>query len=124
MAKDIPAHVLYTEDHEWIRVEGDTVYIGITDYAQESLGDIVFVEVPDIDTEVAVEEEIANIESVKTAAPLYTPVAGTVIDVNDELEDAPELLNTDPYETFIVALKVEDLPDSLMDADAYKAFIG
>ncbi len=123
MAKDVPADLLYTEDHEWLRVEGNTVYVGITDYAQESLGDIVFVETSDIDTEVAEHEEIANIESVKTAAPLYTPMAGKIVEINEELEDAPELLNSDPYTTYIVALEVEEIPADIMDADQYKAFI-
>ncbi len=124
MAKDIPEGLLYTEDHEWVRVEDDIIYIGITDYAQESLGDIVFVEVPEIDAEIPENEEVANIESVKTAAPLYTPVGGVVVEVNEGLEDTPELLNTNPYDTFIVALRVEDTPDNLMDASEYQAFIG
>ncbi len=123
MAKDIPEDLLYTEDHEWLKVEGDTVYIGITDYAQESLGDIVFVEFPEMNANVSEGEELANIESVKTAASLYTPVSGEVVEINDELEDAPELLNTDPYETYIVALKVDEVPDNLMDAESYKNFI-
>ncbi len=123
MAKDIPEDLLYTEDHEWLKVEDDMVYIGITDYAQESLGDIVFVEFPEMNAHVSEGEELANIESVKTAASLYTPVSGEVVEINDELEDAPELLNTDPYETYIVALKVDEVPESLMDSESYKNFI-
>ncbi len=124
MAKNIPTDLLYTEDHEWIKVDGNTVYIGITEYAQESLGDIVFIEVPEIGDEIPEHEEVANIESVKTAAPLYTPIGGVVVEVNEALEDAPELLNTDPYDTFIVALTVEDAPEGLMSAKEYQSFIG
>jgi glycine cleavage system H protein len=115
----------YTESHEWIRVEGDTALIGITDYAQESLGDIVFVEVPEPGTIVAKGDEAVNIESVKVAEAVYAPVTGTVKEVNEDLEDAPETINKDAYGTFIYSITMADPSElnSYMDAEAYKAFV-
>lgn len=115
----------YTESHEWIRVEGDTALIGITDYAQESLGDIVYVEFPETGTKVAKGDEAVNIESVKVAEAVYAPVSGTVKDVNEDLEDAPEKINKDAYGTFIYSITMAEPSelDSYMDAAAYKAFV-
>ena len=93
----IPAELRYSKDHEWVRVEGDVVYVGITDYAQDSLGEVVYVELPPTGEQYAANEEIANIESVKAASAIYNPVAGTVDSVNDELDGSPELINEDPY---------------------------
>ena len=94
---DIPNQLRYTKDHEWIAVEGDTATVGITDHAQSELGDITFLEMPDPDTAVAAGDEVVNIESVKAAAPVYAPVAGTICEVNAALEDAPEAVNDEPY---------------------------
>ena len=111
--------LLYTNDHEWIRVEGDLAYIGITDFAQHSLGDIVFVELPEVDSELK-----GVVESVKAASDVYCPVSGVVKDVNSELEDEPEKINSDPYGCWFAALEIEDVSEveGLMDADAYKEF--
>lgn len=121
---NIPQELYYSQEHEWVRVEGSKAYIGITDFAQEHLGDIVFVELPELDTQFSAMEEIGVIESVKAVSPMNTPVAGTVIEVNEELESAPELLNEDCYANFICVLEMNaagDL-DGLMKADAYAAF--
>lgn len=111
----------YSKDHEWVKVEGDIATVGITDYAQGNLGDIVFVELPETDEDVESGESIGNIESVKAVAELFCPVSGTVVEVNEGLEDQPELVNSDPYEGgWIVKLKIEDgATDDLMDAAAY-----
>ncbi len=116
--------LLYTNDHEWIRVEGDLAYIGITDFAQHSLGDIVFVELPEVDSELKVGETLGVVESVKAASDVYCPVSGVVKDVNSELEDEPEKINSDPYGCWFAALEIEDVSEveGLMDADAYKEF--
>ncbi|MGB9793210.1 MAG: glycine cleavage system protein GcvH, partial [Thermacetogeniaceae bacterium] len=94
---EIKESLYYSEDHEWVRVEGDLAYIGITDYAQEHLGDIVFVELPEIGSEYAAGDTIGVIESVKAVADMHTPVSGTITEVNEALEDAPDSLNKDPY---------------------------
>jgi len=115
----------YQKTHEWVRVEDGSVYIGITDYAQESLGDIVFVELPEKGDSLSKGDEITTIESVKAASPIYTPVGGTIQEVNEELEDTPELINQDPYNTFIVVIKMEGSLDEseLMDNNAYDEFV-
>ncbi len=114
----------YTEDHEWVRVEGDgTVVVGITDYAQEQLGELVFVELPDVGTEVAKGEDVAVIESVKAATELHSPVSGTVIEVNDALNEEPGKVNEDPHgEGWFYKIKLGDLDelDSLMDETSYR----
>ena len=94
---EVPEGMYYTKEHEWIRVEGDEIVIGITDHAQNALTDIVYIELPGDDEELEEMEEFAIVESVKSASPIYAPLAGQVTAVNDELDDAPELLNTDPY---------------------------
>lgn len=115
----------YQKTHEWVRVEDGLAHIGITDYAQESLGDIVFVELPEKGDSLGKGDEITTIESVKAASPIYTPVGGTIQEVNAELEDTPELINQDPYNTFIVVIKMEGSLDEseLMDNNAYDEFV-
>lgn len=119
----IPANLNYTESHEWVLDNGDgTVTIGITDHAQQALGDVVFVELPEVGRELEAGEEFGVIESVKAASDLYAPLAGEVLEVNDALEDAPETLNESPYEDgWIAKLRPADIEalDSLLDADAY-----
>ncbi len=122
---NIPGDLKYTEDHEWIRVEGSVGYVGITDHAQHELGDIVYVELPEVDMEVEKDEEATSIESVKAAAPVNSPVSGKIVEVNEDLEDEAELINKDPYEAYIFAVELSDPSelDDLMDADAYKEFL-
>lgn len=117
--------LLYSESHEWVRAENGTAEIGITDYAQKSLGNIVYVDMPDEDDEVSQNEEFGAVESVKAASDLYSPVSGTVTEKNDALEDEPGLLNKDPYGNWIIRVSLSDLSelDSLMDADAYREFL-
>jgi len=122
---NIPGNLKYTEGHEWARVEGNIAYIGITDHAQHELGDIVYVELPETDMEIDSKEEATNIESVKAAAPVYSPVSGKIVKVNEDLEDNSENINSDAYGSFIFAVEMSDPSelDSLMDADAYKEFL-
>lgn len=123
---NIPENLLYTEDHEWVRVEGDEAFIGITDFAQKELGDIVFVEVETIDEELDQGEAFGTIEAVKTVSDLFMPVGGTVLELNGKVEDEPEVINKDPYgDGWIVKIKVGDPSqlDELLDVAAYKANI-
>lgn len=116
----------YTRDHEWIRVEGDTATIGISDYAQEQLGDVVFVELPEIGKSIAKGDEAAVVESVKAASELYAPVAGEVVEVNSELEASPGKVNEDPTGGgWFLRIKVSDTSglDGLMDEEAYKTYL-
>jgi glycine cleavage system H protein len=103
-----PEELKFLKSHEWVRVEGSTAYVGISDHAQEELGDIVFVELPDEGDEFEKGEEVTNIESVKAASPIYTPVSGKIVKVNEELDESPELINQKPYETFIFAVEMSD----------------
>ena len=113
----------YTKDHEWVKVDGETAYVGITDYAQDHLGDIVFIELPETGVDLKAGDVIAVADSVKAASDIYTPVAGKVTKVNETLAETPEKINEEPYETWIAQLKIEDaLSDDLMDAAAYRAF--
>ena len=114
----------YSESHEYVRVEGGFGYIGISDYAQHALGNVVYVDMPDVDDEVEAGEEFGAVESVKAASDLIAPVSGTVVEVNEALEDQPELLNQDPWENWIIKVEMSDKTelDKLMDAEAYKAF--
>ena len=117
----------YTKDHEWIRVEGDEAYIGITDFAQGELGDIVFVEVETEGESLDKEEAFGTIEAVKTVSDLFMPISGEVLEFNAELEDAPELINSDPFEKgWIIKVKIADASelDDLMSAEDYQALIG
>ena len=123
---NFPTDVKYTKEHEWIRVEGDIAYVGITDYAQEQLGDIVFVDIPTVDETLAAGETFGTIEVVKTISDLFLPVAGTILEQNEALADQPELVNQDPYcEGWIIKIKPADDAnfDELLDAEAYKALV-
>ena len=120
-----PADLKYAESDEWIRVEGDTAIIGISDYAQDSLNDLVYAEFKTVGEMLEAGEAFGEIESVKAASEVYVPVAGEIIEVNDELEGEPEIVNEDPYGNgWMVKIKVTDASnlDNLMDADAYKAY--
>ncbi|MEE0861135.1 MAG: glycine cleavage system protein GcvH [Paludibacteraceae bacterium] len=124
---NFPSDIRYTAEHEWIRVEGEEAYVGITDYAQSELGEIVFVDVPTIGEEVAQGEVFGSIEAVKTVSDLNIPVTGEVLAINEELDAQPELVNNDPYgEGWIIKIAVKDIAelDNLMDAEAYQATIG
>ena len=124
---NIPTNLKYTKDHEWIRLEGDNAYIGITDYAQHELGDIVFVDVDTLDETLEAEETFGTIEAVKTSSEMFMPVGGKVIEFNEELADAPEKVNSDPYgEGWIIKVEVTNAAemDNLLDAEDYKALIG
>lgn len=114
----------YSESHEYVRVEGDYGFIGISDYAQHALGNVVYVDMPEVDDEVSAGEEFGAVESVKAASDLISPVTGVVVEVNEELEDQPELINSDAYENWIIKVKLSDKSelDGLMDAKAYAAF--
>ena len=118
---EIPGDLKYAKTHEWVRVAGQLAYVGITDYAQEALGDIVYVELPSVDERYDRGEEIGTVESVKAASAIYTPVTGTVAEVNAELEASPELINQKPYQAFIFAVRLTDLSQlqDLLDAEAY-----
>ena len=123
MAKVIEG-LYYSESHEYVKVEGDEDYVGITDYAQESLGNIVYVDMPEVDDEFAAEDDFGAVESVKAASDLVSPVSGTVVEVNEALEDQPELINQDAFGNWIMKVKLSDKSelDSLMDAKAYEEF--
>ncbi|MDE0557824.1 MAG: glycine cleavage system protein GcvH [Candidatus Poseidoniaceae archaeon] len=124
---EVPEDMYYTKEHEWIRVEGDEVVIGITDHAQNALTDIVYVELPDEGEELEDMEEFAIVESVKSASPIFAPLAGQVTAVNEELDDTPELLNEAPYGAgWIIRMRLSnpEAVSTLMDAAAYKAEIG
>ena len=113
----------YSESHEWLKVEGEFGYIGITDYAQHQLGNVVYVDLPEVDDELNQGEEFGAVESVKAASDLLSPISGIVVENNDKLEDEPELLNEDAFGNWICKVKINDKSelDSLMNAEAYKA---
>ena len=123
MAK-VLEELYYSESHEYVRVEGDFGYIGITDYAQNALGNVVYVDMPDVDDEVNAGEEFGAVESVKAASDLMSPVSGVVVEVNEALDDQPELVNADAYENWIIKVSLADKSelDNLMDAKTYAAF--
>ena len=114
----------YSESHEWVKVEGNVAVIGVTDFAQAEMGDITYVDMPDVDDEVTAGEEFGALESVKASSDLFSPVSGTVVEVNEELEDAPETVNEDAYAAWIIKVEMSDPSelDALMDASAYEAF--
>ncbi|POZ01361.1 glycine cleavage system protein GcvH [Staphylococcus pseudintermedius] len=123
----VPSGLKYSKEHEWVKVEGDTAIIGITDFAQSELGDIVFVELPEVEDELTEGETFGSVESVKTVSELYSPVSGKVVAVNENLEDAPEAVNESPYEEawmVKVELKDESELDALLDAAGYEKMIG
>ena len=124
---NIPSELKYTKEHEWVRLEGDVAVIGITDFAQGELGDIMFVEVETVDESLGADEVFGTIEAVKTVSDLFMPVAGEVTEFNEAVDDDPALVNSDPYgEGWLIKVKVDDASslDALMDAEGYKAHIG
>ncbi len=124
---NIPEELKYTKDHEWLKIEDDIATIGITDFAQKELGDIVYIDVDTLDDELAIEEVFGSVEAVKTVSDLFMPITGEVVSFNEDLEDAPEMANNDPYEKgWIIKVKISDNSelDNLLDARAYKELIG
>jgi len=124
---NIPADLKYTKDHEWIKIEGDIATVGITDFAQSELGDIVYVEVETLDETLDAEEVFGTVEAVKTVSDLFLPLSGEIIEFNESLEDEPETVNTDPYGAgWMIKIKFSDESqvEDLMSADDYKALIG
>ncbi|GAA4289772.1 glycine cleavage system protein GcvH [Aestuariibaculum suncheonense] len=124
---NIPAELKYTKDHEWVSIDGDVATIGITDFAQSELGDIVYVEVETVDETLEAEEIFGTVEAVKTVSDLFLPLSGEIIEFNEALEDAPETVNSDPYGAgWMIKVKCSDLSqvEGLMSADDYKALIG
>lgn len=115
----------YTKDHEWLKVDGKEAYVGLADYAQDHLGDIVYVELPEIDDEFGKEEAFSAVESVKAAADVYMPVSGKIVEVNEALLDEPALINEDPYENWIVKIEITDKSelDELMTSEEYEKFL-
>ena len=123
---NIPSNLKYTKDHEWIKIEDDIATIGITDFAQSELGDIVYVDVDTLDETVEIEAVFGSVEAVKTVSDLFMPLTGEIIELNEALEDDPELVNTDPYEAgWMIKVKISDLSqiNNLLDAEAYQALI-
>jgi len=124
---EFPAGLKYTKDHEWIRVEGDVAYIGITEFAQRELGDIVYIDINALGKEVAKDEVFGTVEAVKTVSDLFMPVTGTINEVNPALDKQPELVNSDPYgEGWMVKITVSDAAsvDGLLSADSYQSLVG
>lgn len=122
-----PEELKYSKEHEWVRIEGDVVYIGITDFAQSELGEIVYVDIESEGDTVGKDEVFGSIEAVKTVSDLFMPIGGEVLEFNAELEDKPELVNSDPYgKGWLIKVKANDIKeaDALLDAAGYKAFIG
>ena len=117
--------LFYAESHEYVKIEGEFGYVGITDYAQHELGNVVYVDMPDVDDEVEAGEDFGAVESVKAASDHISPVSGTVVEINEALNDSPELINEDPYANWIIKVQLSDASETenLMDAAAYKAFI-
>lgn len=122
---NVPENLLYTSEHEWVKVEGDRATVGITDYAQHALGDIVFVELPNVGDALSAGEAFGVAESVKAVSDLFCPLSGTVIKANEVLMDRPELLNEDPYAAWVIQIQIEDKAEqeALLNAEAYRALI-
>ena len=123
---DLPENIKYTEDHEWAKLEGNILTIGITDFAQSELGDIIFVEFPDLNTKVSAKDSVGTLEAVKTVADIYSPASGLVMELNNQLEDTPELINEDPYNKgWILKIKINDKNEynSLLTNDEYRNII-
>jgi len=118
---NVPAELKYTKSHEWVSVDGDVATVGITDHAQDLLGDMVFIEVPDVGANFNKGDDCAVVESVKAASDVYSPVSGEIVEVNDDLADAPESVNSDPYQSWLFKIKLSDASelDEMLDANAY-----
>ena len=124
---NFPAELRYTKEHEWVKLEGDTATVGITDFAQSELGDIVYIEIETVGQTLAKDEIFGSVEAVKTVSDLFLPIAGEILEVNASLNDQPELVNSDPFgEGWMIKMKVSDIRDldSLMDVDTYQAHTG
>ena len=124
---DFPAALKYTKDHEWIKVDGNGAYIGITEFAQRELGDIVYIDIPSVGKEVAKDETFGTVEAVKTVSDLFMPVTGTISEINPALDKQPELVNSDPYgEGWMVKITLQNPADvdGLLSADSYKSLVG
>ncbi|TGD81511.1 glycine cleavage system protein GcvH [Hymenobacter wooponensis] len=124
---NLPATLKYTKEHEWIRVEGDVAYIGITDHAQRELGDIVYVDIDTLDKEVAESEVFGTVEAVKTVSDLFSPISGTVLEINEKLDGSPELVNSDPYgDGWMIKMSIANPAqlESLLTAEAYGELVG
>ena len=124
---NIPNNLKYTKEHEWLKVEGDAAYVGITNFAQGALGDIVFIELPNLNDNFKQNDIFGTIEAVKTLADLYIPISGSIMEINDKLESEPELINSDPYgEGWIIKIKISDSSevDALLSDNDYKSLIG
>lgn len=121
---NIPEDLLYTEEHEWVSIENGLATVGITDYAQKELGDIVYVELPEAGSEVEAAETFGTIEAVKTVSDLFSPASGTVVEINEALEDHSELVNTDPYgDGWMIKIKISEKPEGLLSANEYREMI-
>ena len=123
---NFPEELKYTKDHEWVRIEGDIATVGITDFAQSELGDIVYIDVETLDETVKAEQVFGSVEAVKTVSDLFMPITGEIIELNEALEDEPELVNSDPYgEGWMIKIKIADIDNTegLLDAEAYKKLI-
>ena|SRR5437867_871805 len=118
-----PTHLKYTNDHEWIDLAGDRGKVGITDYAQDQLGDVVYIELPEVGTKLKQGQSFGTIESVKAVSELYSPVAGEVVEVNTALKDKPETVNTDPHGSWMIVVKITGTTSGLLDAAAYEGLI-
>ena len=124
---NLPENLKYTKDHEWVRIEGDVAYVGITDFAQSELGDIVYVDIDTVDKQISREDVFGTVEAVKTVSDLFSPLSGTVQEFNDKLEASPELVNSDPYgEGWIIKMSVDNTSEvaELLDVAAYRELIG
>ena len=122
----VPADLNYTKDHEWVRLSGETAEIGITDYAQEQLGDVVYMELPEVGTSLTAGQSFGSIESVKAVSELFAPVGGEVVEVNDAVKDHPEAVNTDPHSSWMIKVRVSDPGDAagLLDSAQYQGLLG
>ncbi|RAK68359.1 glycine cleavage system protein GcvH [Hymenobacter edaphi] len=124
---NLPANLKYTKEHEWVRIEGDTAYVGITDFAQKELGDIVYVDIDSADKDVSKDEVFGTVEAVKTVSDLFSPLSGTVLEVNPKLNDAPETVNSDPYgDGWMIKMSIGDQAEleGLLSAEAYGELVG
>ena len=124
---NFPSELKYTKDHEWVKIEGNEATIGVTDFAQRELGDIVYIDVDSVGNEVAKDEVFGTVEAVKTASDLFMPVTGTVLELNAELNNSPELVNSDPYgQGWMIKISIADVSeiDGLLSAEAYQALVG